>query len=294
MKTTTLGWLTLACNDVLNMCFSFLPEEEYAVLRQVNKRVRGLLHEFGYLVNRSLRPEKFNNSIPRMQWSLDNGRRWGIMSSANMIRQGLSDSVVWATRYMGCSITSFVIEAAAEIGNIELLTYFHHNYTHCRFFAQTFNCAARGGHLESLKWLRSNGYGWDDDVCTIAATHKNLGLLKWLHAEGCPWDEDTCMAAAEYGNFKVLKWARGNGCKWDKKRISYVIATSGHVKMMKWARSQGCWWDEEKCSWAACAGKLEMLQWLRANGCPWDGDTLWYAVSPEVEAWAIANGCPEW
>jgi len=46
--------------------------------------------------------------------------------------------------------------------------------------------AAGGGHLEMLKWLRSEGCPWDEYICNAAAYCGHLEMLEWLRSEGCP------------------------------------------------------------------------------------------------------------
>ena len=77
--------------------------------------------------------------------------------------------------------------------------------------------AARGGHLEVLKWLREKGCPWDAWACTEAARYDHLAVLKWLRSQDppCPWDESACSEAAWGGHLDVLKWLRENGCPWD-------------------------------------------------------------------------------
>ena len=53
------------------------------------------------------------------------------------------------------------------------------------------------GHLEVLKWLRSEGCPWNWWTCWAAAKGGHLEVLKWLRSEGCPWDEDKCEAAVK-------------------------------------------------------------------------------------------------
>ena len=70
------------------------------------------------------------------------------------------------------------------------------------------SAAAAGGHLEVLKWARTNGCGWNHRVCTEAARHGHLEVLKWARSHGCPLDADTCSSAAAGGRLEVLQWAR--------------------------------------------------------------------------------------
>ena len=129
--------------------------------------------------------------------------------------------------------------------------------------------AARGGHLDTLQWLRASGFEWDCRTCSFAAEGGHLDVLKWLRANGCPWDEDTCSYAALGGHLDVLKWLRANGCPWDEGTCSYA-AIRGPLDVLKWARANGCPWNEDTCSCAAGGGHLDVLKWARANGCEWD------------------------
>ena len=59
--------------------------------------------------------------------------------------------------------------------------------------------AARGGHLEVLKWLRSQDdpCPWDEETCYCAALGGHLEVLHWLRSQEdpCPWDESICGTA---------------------------------------------------------------------------------------------------
>ena len=155
------------------------------------------------------------------------------------------------------------------------------------------NLAARGGHLEVLKWARANECPWDDYMCAEAASGGHLEVLQWLRAEKCPWDKRTCKFAAECGHLEVLQWARANGCLWNAQTCA-CAARGGKLVVLQWARANGAPWDEQTCAFAAGGGQLEALQWARANGCPWDMMTYGYALQyghREVASWAHANDC---
>ena len=154
--------------------------------------------------------------------------------------------------------------------------------------------AVCGGHLEVLKWLRSEGCPWDDDICSYAAREGHLEVLKWVRSEGCPWDAYTCSQAAEGGHLEVLRWLRSEGCPWDDDICSYA-AREGHLEVLKWVRSEGCPWDAYTCSQAAEGGHLEVLKWLRSEGCPWDEWACHHAARGghlEVLKWLRSEGCP--
>jgi len=56
--------------------------------------------------------------------------------------------------------------------------------------------AARGGHLEVLKWAREHGCPWNENgycVCDDAASGGHLEVLKWAREHGCPWSSPTTL-----------------------------------------------------------------------------------------------------
>jgi len=52
------------------------------------------------------------------------------------------------------------------------------------------------------------------DACSMAARGGHLEALKWLHAHGAPWNEQTCASAVRGGHLKVFRWLREHGCPW--------------------------------------------------------------------------------
>ena len=60
----------------------------------------------------------------------------------------------------------------------------------------TTQAAARGGHLDYLKYAHENGCPWDAWTCSVAADDGHLDCLTYAHENGCPWDTDTCHNAA--------------------------------------------------------------------------------------------------
>ena len=88
--------------------------------------------------------------------------------------------------------------------------------------------AAKGGHLETLKWMCGLNWPWGDETCAYAAKGGHLEVLKWAHENDCPWDEKTCACAAMGGHLEVLKWARANDCPWGEKTRE-LAASKGYV-----------------------------------------------------------------
>ena len=179
--------------------------------------------------------------------------------------------------------------------------------------------AACLGHVSTLQHKRrgvayDKGPGLGDfnggTVLGFAARGGHVNVMKWLHADGCSLHWWTFRLAAEGGqhkkggNFEALKWLHANGCPWNKE-ISALVAGGGYLEIVQWLGENGCSWDAETCAGAAKGGSLEILQWLRANGCPWDETTIIRAEHnegtsnlrrnghDEIAKWAVDNVCPK-
>ena len=49
----------------------------------------------------------------------------------------------------------------------------------------------------------------NESTCRSAAWEGHLEVLKWLRSQGCPWDEETYRNA---GGESIRDWLRENGC----------------------------------------------------------------------------------
>ena len=126
--------------------------------------------------------------------------------------------------------------------------------------ARTCIWVARGGHLETLQWLRSQGCPWDKYMCSVAAAYGHLKCLQWARENGCPWIANhMCDEAANHGHLAVLEWVREQGCPWDEATTLYA-ARNGHLKCLRWLISQGCPWNREACR---SRGSRNIQQWMR-------------------------------
>ena len=144
---------------------------------------------------------------------------------------------------------------AAKGGHLEVLKFL--GTTGCRFKTDTFYKAISKGHLEVVEWLSKKkgiteefdeSYFGEDNSCCVAARKGRLEALKWLADEGHRCDEVTCVSAAKGGHLEVLKWLKEIGCALND-GVCSVAAGEGHLEVLKWAREQqGCKWDLQSCS----------------------------------------------
>ena len=69
--------------------------------------------------------------------------------------------------------------------------------------------AARGDHLEVLKWARENGCDWEEYTSIYAASNGHLEVLKWAIENGCPIDIVECVKIAKENNhLNILKYLK--------------------------------------------------------------------------------------
>ena len=63
--------------------------------------------------------------------------------------------------------------------------------------------------METLRWLKTQkGYKLNALVLSSACERGHLEVLRWLRSEGCPWDERTWEYAADS---TTREWLKENG-----------------------------------------------------------------------------------
>ena len=65
--------------------------------------------------------------------------------------------------------------------------------------------------VERLARAKANGCPWDERTCARAAKGGHLEVLKWAREHDCPWNEWTCARAAFSAPLEVLQWAMEHG-----------------------------------------------------------------------------------
>lgn len=169
---------------------------------------------------------------------------------------------------------SILICAAASRGYLKVLKEMQRLHRVSKWPQYACFFAAEGGHLETLKWLRSEGASWNTATCRVAAERAHIRVLKWMrglkapHSAPCPWDKWTTAEAAKRGDIEMLEWCIENGCPWSVESC-HQAAHGGHLECLKLLRESGCPWDKWVTYYAAKGGHVAMLRWAADNGCPW-------------------------
>ena len=89
-----------------------------------------------------------------------------------------------------------------------------------------------------LQWIRAQDppCPWDSSVCYQAALNGHLEVLRWARSQGCPWNENAPCAAAMNGHLKTLVWLIQEGCPYDKEECRRVAEFGGERtrKVLEW------------------------------------------------------------
>ncbi len=94
------------------------------------------------------------------------------------------------------------------------------------------------GHLEILKWARSQGCPWNGLTCAWAAEGGHLELLQ------C-YTHNTFLLASRCDRMNVLVWAHQSDYPcWDQ-RIYTEAKEAGHWDILRWAKRKGLSLEDE-------------------------------------------------
>ncbi|CAN0008308.1 unnamed protein product [Phaeothamnion confervicola] len=111
--------------------------------------------------------------------------------------------------------------------------------------------AAAAGLTDVLKWARTRGCPFDARVPAAAARGGHFETLRWLRTDAIvPWDRETAVAAARGGHIRTLEWALENGCAWRRRpgrggrpstdrTIAQEARLAGQKAVVSWLNARG-------------------------------------------------------
>ncbi|KAJ1443327.1 hypothetical protein B484DRAFT_321707 [Ochromonadaceae sp. CCMP2298] len=178
--------------------------------------------------------------------------------------------ISWAWEEINMPQTALVTQLAARGGHLNVLRWLRAQHPPCPWNIMTCYRAAQNGHLDNPPCP------WNEDSCASAERDGHLDVLQWLRAQDppCPWHERSCTYAAGHGHLHVLQWLRAQDPPRPWEGSCAYAAGSGQLHVLQWLRAQDppCPWAVWTCAAAAQNGHLHVLQWMRAQDppCPWD------------------------
>lgn len=157
--------------------------------------------------------------------------------------------------------------------------------------------AARYGHLNCLRTLKSCGYPLDPMAAVEAAQYDHVECLKYLHENDCEITLSVYYAVARFGSLACLRYlcennnpnylSLSNMCEasakygqvdclrylWERNRpdtddqqlalMSHAV-TDGHLNCVRYLRENDspCYWNQQASSWAAANNQIECLRYM--------------------------------
>ncbi|PNH01437.1 Ankyrin repeat domain-containing protein [Tetrabaena socialis] len=161
-------------------------------------------------------------------------------------------SVAWLVERLGAgaTLTTYVFEAAAKAGSMELLRWLRAGG--CPWDATVFAAVAGYGSEEQLEWLLEQGccMGDDGEPYVRAACHGDLVMLRCLRRLGCPWRPDSITLAREVALMiyelhgsgepvqRMLSWLLDHGCPMDWDAVEVTAKDGDDEGLIGWLQAQ--------------------------------------------------------
>jgi len=242
-------------------------------------------------------------SSQRFQWAYRVGCPfvWDAKLAAKLACHGCVGALMWAHKE-GMRWDAEVCTQAARGGHVDLVAMLIK--FHCPFDVDDMaTTACYHGQVNLLVWLSTwHNVPWRTEYTQAAARYGHLETLKFLRSASslsrppCPWTSWTVTNAAVGGHLAVIEWATANGARM-RSHAMVAAAENGHFELVRWMRERNLVMVERVCSAAASNGHLEILQYLRSGQfpCPWDAATSHAAAKHghlRVLRWAMEHGCP--
>lgn len=126
--------------------------------------------------------------------------------------------------------------------------------------------AASSGRKDLLQAAYGSGLvKKSKEVFTGAARGGCLQTLKYLKFSNCPWDEQTAVAAAESGDVDILEWVIENGCPCNGEAVA-TAASIGHLGMVRFLHYNGHPVTIDAVNEAVSSGAIYIVDWARGVG----------------------------
>jgi len=215
----------LLVNDNDDVCFKHvlprLNRTDVKFLHEVNKETRKLIERSSRasdLKKRFKIEEMSSISTLEVAWEnkslliswLDERSFCSEVAKTNKL-----ELLKWIREEKKCDWNVGTINAAVGQGNLEMVKYCVAN--ECPINWSACGCAASGGRLEILKYLREEAKApWDSWTATRAASNGHLHILEYLVERKFDELEDACEFAAKNGHLDCLKYLHETAkAPWD-------------------------------------------------------------------------------
>jgi hypothetical protein len=199
------AWLYLgAVSNLWKQCYEKTTLDQ-ARKESLTRRFGGVLvHE----VPRETAYSAMFQSVAMLTWAYTSGLRIDASRHPNLqFAAGRHASLLTleVAHELGMPMTATVFAGAVASGREALVD---HLYTihHCPMAYDIGFSPAKKGNISMLKYLKARGLELQPCLAMRAAPAGHLDTMKYLHSEGCTWLHDSCVVgwAAQSGNLEMV------------------------------------------------------------------------------------------
>ena len=216
------------------------------------------------------------------------------------------DMIQWLIDHTACELSAEACSAAASVDNFEALAFLRERCCPwnantrrealrsgsiaCWKYAHAHDCpvlpsgerpvnlAAKKGHIDMIKHLRTEGEQCDAKTMICALSSDGIACVEYLHTiTGCPWLVGFCDSAVLFGRLDCLRYAHERGCPLNFS-VLYYAAMCGNLSCLQYAHEHGCEWVDLITYAAVKSGSLDCLKYAHEHGCPWHDRTAQLAL----------------
>lgn len=216
--------------------------------------------------------------IAVLKWLQDRGANLGTGHMRLAAMHGQSDILLYL-RELGIAWERDTASCAARAGHLETLKFLILN--DCPLGGQISLNAVRSGEMDLVAYVATLITAWHPDCCITAVSQRRLDILRYIRDRGAPRGQLMCDTALFVHDLPILRYLCESGCPFTTD-ICYHAVRYDSLDALRYLHEFGAPWDTRVCVAAATSGYLGLLKYARENGCPWDVD--------EVMRGALANG----
>ena len=266
----------------VHTCLNAIKEGHFDIVRWVYSKVQCWYHisSLNEIITSVANEAAKYGHFKILHWAVYNGCNIDARTSASAAFGGHIKILEWLEELF-CDICSVNVSTnAIRGGHIEVFNWLCEK-KNCQY--NEFTCtssAAKYGHLQILKYLRSINYAWEESALINSVDSGHLEVVKYLLENNCPISEYILYIAAESearnNKLEIFKLLFGNNSNYIRRSdICNIAAEIGNWDILMWAYENGCEINLLEClEEASRVGKIDIIKWIYSKGCKWNHDVI--------------------
>lgn len=168
-----------------------------------------------YLLQEIFQKNRGTDSLAAAKYGNLEAFKYSVLTNCSMLTMNYAATYghlnlvkwLWENREEGCAWKAFI----GSINNchFEVFKWLYDNVDieiPEDYKTEFVDTAAKGGHLDLVKWLVSRGEEWSTWAMDYAGMNGHLETCKWLYSQGATCTHWATDSAAQYGHVETLQW----------------------------------------------------------------------------------------